>query len=119
MPFDPRDFLVVAQNLALSPSEASLRTAVGRAYYAIAMAAWVHMYGTSPVKVNHRKIEKASQKAGTTARDQFKALLRLRVEADYYTIPSDPSLADWQHNWEQAEGNAAALLPKIPRFVRR
>jgi hypothetical protein len=119
LPFQPLEFLEVARNLASSGSEACFRTAVGRAYFGIAMEAWVKMFGDRTSKVNHKKIEKASKQAGTTAHEHFKTLLRLRVEADYYTIPSDSDYSNWEKNWETADALATELLPKINRFSAR
>lgn len=120
MPFDPAEFLTVAERVAKDHSEGSLRTAVGRAYFAVAISAWYRMspYPRQKRKLDHGKILKAAICLGTGAKTQYGTLLRLRAEADYNMTPSSPEYGDWEANWELAKEIGWRLIGKVDKFTR-
>ena len=120
MPFDPKEFLNVARDVARRRTEGSLRTAVGRAYFAVAITAWLRLTPRPRQrrKLDHKEIGRAANRAGTAFGNQFKALLRLRAEADYYMEPSEAGYADWEFNWQLAESLSKTLIERVDRFAR-
>lgn len=118
MPFTPGEFLDVGRQVATTGSEAALRTAVNRAYYAVAITAWLLLSppGRARRRVDHKLIEKSAKTGGRTLGDQYSNLLRLRAEADYYVDASQPGFSDWNENWSRAEAIARVLLPKVRQF---
>lgn len=122
MPFDPLEFLTVAEGLAAgTPSEGAYRTSVGRAYYCLFLVAQGRV--ASSVTPKQRKRE-GSHKAyinevrrrHLTTGNQLDALRVLRVEADYFLRPSSAQYADWNANWQRADTIATAILPRIQRI---
>ena len=112
--FDPLCFLELAYSLAdQSSDEACLRTAVGRAYYTVFLVA----RDRSGIPPGVRSVHGATiQKVKRTHRatgEKLDRLRRLRVEADYYLIPSRPKYEDWKKNWARASGLVQNILPRI------
>ena len=112
-PFDPLRFYELASSLAdQSPDEACLRTAVGRAYYAVFLIAQ-DRFGISPEcrRVNKLTIQKV-KKADFATGDKLGRLKGLRVQADYYLIPSR-EYEDWKKNWARAKSLVQDILSRI------
>ncbi|MBI3801373.1 MAG: hypothetical protein HY268_30920 [Deltaproteobacteria bacterium] len=113
-PLDPLTFLRVAQELARQRDEAALRTAIGRAYYALFLVARDKTGVTSTRAVHTEVIRAVRKRPGYRAvADQFDALRRLRVVADYQLLPDDPALRDWPSNWVKAQALINHILPKL------
>lgn len=113
--FDPLLYLNLARELAgQEGTEVKLRTAIGRAYYALFLLTREKSHVTGTEDVHRRVGSVVSNKAGySITGSQLRALHRLRVEADYYLTASDPSFEDWARNWKDAEYLVNAILPNI------
>jgi hypothetical protein len=108
--FMPIDFLAVARDLAnRSQDEATLRAAIGRAYYAVFLTARdkAHIQGTDGL---HVRVKNAIKTRDYIAAAAFKSLGDLRVEADYVTVTRDPTYQDWLANWRLADHYATELV---------
>jgi hypothetical protein len=108
--FTPIDFLSVARDLAdRSQTEASLRAAVGRVYYAIFITARdkAGLQGTDRL---HERVKQAIWHKHPVAAGRFETLRRLRVQADYIPVTRDPTYQDWLANWRLADLYASELV---------
>ena len=116
LPFDPTQFLRVAAVIA-SPeaNEAMLRTAVGRAYYAVFLVARDRL-GVVPTEKVHSEVIRLLTRRDRNLGNQMFFLLNLRLAADYQLLPERESQQDWQINWRRAQDMAAFLLPKLDRI---
>ena len=109
-PFDPLEFLTVARDLAnRSQTEASLRAAVGRAYYAIFLTARdkARLQGKERL---HERVGNAIESKQLVAAAYFEELKKLRVQADYFPVTREPIFQDWLANWKLADHNASILV---------
>ena len=115
-PFDPVKFLGLARELASQGrEEARLRTAVGRAYYALFLIARGKT-GLRGKKATHRDVIKAVKKRNPSTGHQLDALFRLRKLADYQLLPDNQNNRDWIQNWNRAEKIVNHVLPKLRSF---
>ena len=106
------DFQTVAVNLAQQGTEADLRTAVGRLYYALFHVAKERTGAKG--KGIHKKVVQAVKKRDNATGNQLDSLRRLRVAADYELVPKDERISrNWQQNWHTAHTIASHLLPKL------
>ena len=116
--FDPLDLLRVAEFLAEHDlSEASLRTAVSRTYYAVLLAVSDELGVARGRNIHSRAIgelERRDQRAG----DQLQRLMRLRVLADYYLDIRHPFRANWQWNYRLARSYANSVVNGLRRIQR-
>ena len=119
--FDWRSFLNFAQDInGSSASEAALRSAISRAYYAVYHRASIYVRGHSLVppteRLTHEKvwslIELTADPNGKVIGRRGRALKRMRIRADYQTVfPGDlPSLTNF------AVGEAQALLDALDQL---
>ena len=116
VPFDPAQFLRVAAIIASSEAnEAMLRTAVGRAYYAVFLVARDRLGVVTSEKVHSEVIRLLTRRDRKLGNQMF-FLLNLRLAADYQLIPARGSQQDWQVNWRRAQATATFLLPKLERI---
>lgn len=114
MPFDPREFLEVADSMASQGrSEAALRTAVGRAYYAAFLRARDMLGVRGRRRVKKRVIDEL-KKQDRHAGDQLDKLEELRDYADYDLNITDPLFSDWNSNWNKARTFATYILRRVP-----
>jgi hypothetical protein len=116
LPFDPLAFLELAKNLidGGSPQERELRTAVGRAYYAVFLLARDKM-GIRARRDVH-KLTRDALKARPGYRstgEKLSQLGRLRSVADYELVPADPNHRNWPRNWTTARALVDQILPRI------
>ncbi len=111
--FNPLDFLRTAELLAeRDPSEAGLRTAVSRTYYAVMLTAADSLGVTAGQHIHTRAIGellKYDRPAGT----QLRRLMNLRVLADYDLDVQDPLRTDWRRNYRLARAFSAFILGRI------
>lgn len=113
-PLDPLAFLRVAQVLAQEADEATLRTAIGRAYYALFLVARDKTRVKSTRAVHTEVVSAVKKRQGYRATaDQLDALRRLRVITDYQLLPDDPAMRDWSSNWTKAQTLVNHILPKL------
>jgi uncharacterized protein (UPF0332 family) len=110
-PFDPRRFLTLAESLAQTDDEAQLRTAVGRAYYAVFLMARDRVGVPDTLEAPHSAVRRALRQRGYfLVSNLLQELFDLRVAADYQLIPHLPSDEDWSDNWDKAKELADDLL---------
>ena len=83
-PLDPRAFLDLANALAdaIAADEATLRTAVGRAYYSVFLQAR-DILGIRGRRNIHQRVIVALKRQGPAAGTQLEKLASLRGMADY------------------------------------
>jgi len=119
MSLDPLEFFNVAKQVAQAGSEAALRTAVGRTYYAAFLVARER---TGIRKRKGRKsvhqlvIDKIRKREGyKTTGDALDDLFWLRIQADYFLVP-ETEYRDWVSNWSRAQGILQRILPKLQRW---
>jgi len=115
-PFDSLDFLGIARELGnRNQDEASLRTAVGRAYYALFIVARDKLGFATKKRAVHTLVAKElkKRKGYRSTADQLTALKRLRHAADYQMLPYNPADRDWQNNWSRAENLVKQILRKL------
>lgn len=114
-PLDPLSFLIVAKELASQGAgEAKLRTAVGRAYYAVFLVARGKTGITTKRDVHTQVIQALKRRRpyrGTA--EQVDMLRRLRTVADYELIPQNPHNSDWTRNWSTAQAVAERVLARL------
>jgi len=116
--FEPLDFLELARKLVvgeLQDTEAILRTAVGRAYYALFLVARERTCTRERKKVHYRVIKAVKRRDRSTG-EQLKSLFRLRKVADYELVPENPRDRDWDQNWKRAKDIVDHLLPKLQKL---
>jgi hypothetical protein len=119
VPLNPLSFHRLAQQLASQlGEEASLRTAAGRAYYAILLIAR-DKTGTSGGRNVHKRVIEAVRRrtAYRSTGDQLDALRRLRTVADYEMLPADPANRDWVANWSRADSIVNRVLPRLQSWT--
>ena len=111
--FTPLDFLRTAEFLAeRDSSEADLRTAVGRTYYAVLLTAADSLGVAAGQHIHTRAIGellKYDREAGL----QLRQLKNLREIAVYDLDVQDPLRTDWRHNYQLARAVAAFVLGRI------
>ena len=127
IPFDPREFLRVANALQAATAEAEWRTAVGRAYYGLFLLARDRLYPSPmPSRVIRRQMARGRlanipihqavleevKRRSTSVGNQLQKLHELRIQADYYPR-SNPQYADWHRNAQNAMSIATHILPRI------
>jgi len=115
-PFDPLDFLKLAQDLANTGGEERLRTAVGRAYYSLFLLARERT-GAYPVKkadsAHTLVINAVRKRKGFAVGNDLYRLKQFRITADYHLLPADVALQDWVQNWATAQALVQRLLPEL------
>ncbi len=113
MSFDPRSFLRLAEQLAQDDNdEASLRTAVGRAYYATFLQARDRL-GIRGRRDIHGKVIGGLKARDKAAGNQLHKLETLRGAADYEMNVVDPAHRDWRSNWNMAHEYAIHILERL------
>lgn len=114
---DPLDFLKLARELGHDSDEAHLRTAVGRAYYALFLIARTKTGTRGTNKVHTRVIEAVrKRKEYKSIGSYLDSLRRLRTVADYELIPVEPSDRNWANNWSTADALVKRILLKLPSW---
>jgi uncharacterized protein (UPF0332 family) len=114
-PLDPHDFLTLARELAgQNDEQGRLRTAVGRAYYALFLIAREKTHIMAKRETHEKVIQALKKTPGyRPTADQLDKLRRLREVADYELAPKDPTDSNWKRNWSKVENFVAAILPKL------
>lgn len=114
-PFNPLAFLNLARELAnRDDDEARLRTAVGRAYYALFLVGREKTGIRGRRDVHNKVIKAVKQRPGyRSTADELGALRRLRTVADYDLFPGDPADRNWTHNWSRAQALVDRVLPRL------
>ena len=116
MTFDPNDFLRIAYELGQeADDEAKLRTAVGRAYYAVFLRARERL-GIRQRRYVHRLVIGALRRSDRAAGDQLDKLEQLRGFADYDLVVNDPIHQNWAQNWQTASSFASHIWRRLDRL---
>jgi len=119
-PFDPMDFLRLADHLATDAAdEATLRTAIGRAYYAMFLLARpkTNVQGRRSA---HARIREAISPTNQRLAALLGGMSRIRDVADYEPDPINPQFRNWRRNWEHVRRNVDEVLYELrtlPDFV--
>lgn len=117
MTFDPSEFLRVANELAETvDDEARLRTAIGRAYYAVFLRARDKVGLRRHQRHIHGQVIGRLRDTDRSAADQLDKLETLRGEADYDLDVQDPLHNDWWTNWSSASQFATHILRRLNRL---
>jgi hypothetical protein len=111
--FDPLEFLRLADALVTDDAdEATLRTAIGRAYYAVFLLA----RAKTDVR-GRRQVHERVRVAISPVNDRLAALLgtisTARYVADYEIRPTNENFTDWKRNWERVRRNVASVLEEL------
>jgi hypothetical protein len=115
--FDPVRYLCLAVDLALSTEdEAKLRTAVGRAYYALHLLARENL-AIRPSPKEHRIERNLLGKQDPGAAQKMNSLEGWRIVADYQLLPSDPTRHNWQENWAEVQDLVNDIRPRLERLT--
>ena len=113
-PFDPLEFLDLARSLGqTSNDEASLRTAVGRVYYALFLVARSRIATTVIGKAVHAEVIKHVKQRDRSAGDQLATLRRFRNVADYELMPLRATDRNWRQSWSTVDRIAQHILPRL------
>lgn len=126
--FNPLEFAQYAQRSALADrSEACLRTAVGRLYYAAFLTALWRLYPQGSIPGQRLEQQPANRRSVHavviddvrdryfTAGTQLDRLRLLRVQADYRLRP-ESGYGDWTANWRNASALYQSVLPTVRRL---
>ena len=117
MTFDPREFLRVAGQLAQhNDDEASLRSAVNRAYYSVFLLARDKLGLRGSQRHIHHQVIGKLKNADLAAGNQLDKLETLRGEADYELTVRDPLHRDWTSNWRSAANYAEHISRRLQRL---
>ena len=111
--FDPLRFLPVAESLAGDDAtEADLRTAVSRTYYAVFLTAR-EKFQVEGRRNIHGRVVGALRIYDKDAGLQLKKLIDLRVLADYHLEIQNSSDRNWHDNYRKARRFAAFILERL------
>ena len=117
--FDPQEFLRVADSLvSQDTSEASLRTAVGRIYYAVFLSDSGCTWRKSGSRPHPRKSDLVScadvrQATRENSLERLFEGLRVAWRTMYWTWPSAFKDMDWQRNYQMARRLANFVLERL------
>ena len=112
-PFDPLEYLHVAVALTdQDPSEADLRTAIGRLYYAVFLLARESLGVVGRSRIHGRVIGEVAR-IDRVAAVELEKLFDLRILADYNLDVQDPLRNDWQRNYQMARRLANFVLERL------
>jgi hypothetical protein len=114
IPFDPLEFLALARTLTdLGENEANLRTAVGRAYYAVFLVARQRTGVSAASGSAHGDVVRALSAHDRALADQLGRLRRLRNVADYELVPITTVDRNRAKNWHEIDTLAGHMLPRV------
>jgi hypothetical protein len=112
-PFDPLLFLALARELGQSDDQTKLRTAVGRAYYAVFLVARDRLSVVAGEKTHKEVFESLKRRNQFRLRDQMMSLYKLRQIADYEMDGVDERCKDWKSNWTRQEKLADTAMTVV------
>ena len=111
--FNPEEFRRIATSLVLSDSsEASLRTAVNRLYYATFLATREAL-SVSGSRTIHGRVSGELRRYDRLAGERLERLFELRRLADYMLDVADPLRTDWQYNYRMASALSEYVLRRL------
>jgi hypothetical protein len=113
------EFLRIADERGSRADEASLRTAVGRAYYAVVLLAAL-VTATPRDRSFHsnlrRDLERLSYRSLASRMGQMH---HLRNVADYQSAPESHRDGDWPLNWRQVRRDVDIVFPQLFRMLEQ
>lgn len=111
--FGPLDFLRLADTLATDdPDEAALRTAVGRAYYAVFLLARAKT-GVEGKRQAHERVRQAISPVNERLASLLGTIATARYFADYEPRPTNSNFSDWKRIWQQVRQNVTSVLDEL------
>jgi hypothetical protein len=111
--FDPLDFLRLADALVDDGAdEATLRTAIGRAYYAVFLLARSKT-GVQERRNAHERVREAISPVNHRLASLLGTISTARYYADYELSPVNDDFADWNRNWERVRRNVISVLAEL------
>lgn len=114
--FDPLEFLRVADELVTDDAdEATLRTAIGRAYYAIFLLARTKT-GVQGRRNAHERVREAISPVNDRLASLLGTIATARYFADYELLPANSNFSDWRLNWERVRRNIDLALEELNRL---
>ena len=112
--FDPLEFLQVADSLSdRGSSEANLRTAVNRIYYATFLATREALQTQDRRRIHGRVIGELKRHDRHASR-HLDMLMDLRVAADYQLEVQESDRNDWRENYGLARRLSTFVLERLP-----
>ena len=115
--FDPLQFLRLADEIATDDAdEAALRTAIGRAYYAVFLLARKHTSVRGRHQAHHRVREELGGHSSRLAA-LLGTMASYRDLADYDLQPVNQQRQDWQRNWRLVRKNANEVLDELSKLL--
>jgi hypothetical protein len=114
--FDPLDFLRLADALVTDDAnEATYRTAIGRAYYAVFLLARAKT-GVQGRRNVHERIREAISPVNLRLAALLGTISRTRDYADYELRPVNADFANWKRNWESVRRNVTSVLEELDKL---
>jgi hypothetical protein len=111
--FDPLRFLSLADTVATDDAdEAALRTAIGRAYYAVFLLARAKT-GVAGRRHAHERVRVAISPVNDRLASLLGSISSYRDYADYELAPTNPNFANWKRNWETVRRNVTVVLEDL------
>jgi len=111
--FDPLDFLRLADALVTDDAdEATYRTAIGRAYYAVFLLARAKT-GVQGRRHAHERVREAISPVNDRLASLLGTISTTRDYADYELLPANANYTDWKRNWERVRRNVTSVLEEL------
>jgi hypothetical protein len=111
--FDPLEFLRLADTLVTDDAdEAVLRTAIGRAYYAVFLVAR-EKTGIHGRQYVHERVRTAISPSDSRLASILGTMASLRLIADYELVPRSPQDRNWRRNWQKTRRNAQWVIERL------
>jgi len=111
--FDPLLFLQLADELVTDDAdEATLRTAVGRAYYAVFLLARSKVVVRGRHNI-HERVRQAISPENVRAASLLGSIASVRFIADYELQPNNPTYRNWRRNWERVRNDVVKVLEEL------
>ena len=111
--FDPLDFLRLADALVTDDAdEATLRTAIGRAYYAVFLLARART-SVRGRRHAHERVRVAISPVNGRLAALLGTISTVRDYADYELLPDNENYTDWKRNWESVRRNVTSVLEEL------
>jgi uncharacterized protein (UPF0332 family) len=113
-PFDPVEFYQFAEEIASQRQrQVALRTAVGRAYYAMFLLARAKTGVRVKQDAHETVINALEERNEHHIATELGQLRRLREAADYQLMPDVRPLHSWPNNWLWAKRIVLDIRPKL------
>jgi hypothetical protein len=111
--FDPLEFLRLADALVTDDAdEATLRTAIGRAYYAVFLMARAKT-GVQGRRNAHERVREAISPVNDRLAALLGTIATSRYYADYELQPANANFSDWRRNWDRVRRNVTSVLEEL------